>query len=343
MNKEWVRWGISLVVVAALAWFFRDHAHILTDGIRTLRTAAPLPVALVVIAAVASLAAMAEVMRLLMQAGGVRVKPTETTAITLASNAWSTTLPVGGAFSAVLTFHVQRAWGASVMLCGYFLVISSALSTMWLVAIGLLAFFLQGANVSPWSLLASLVVALALTTAVFWASNHPRTLERWVRSIPRVPQYKLDPLVTQIRMLKDVSLPWPQFSLVAFYSLFNRLLDLAAMWVCVWAVTGTPPLIDAAPNHTTVMGVGLAYVSTKLAGSAQVTPGGLGTVEAAMIATLVASGMTVVDATGAALIYRLISFVLMTIIGWIVYLFHYARRGINYATLSQVKEPASAS
>ena len=74
-------------------------------------------------------------------------------------------------------------------------------------------------------------------------------------------------------------------------------------------------------------GVALAYLTAKLAGSAQVTPAGLGTVEAAIIATLVATGMTAVDATGAAIIYRLISFALITIIGWLIYFWHYARKG----------------
>lgn len=69
-------------------------------------------------------------------------------------------------------------------------------------------------------------------------------------------------------------------------------------------------------------------------GSAQITPAGLGTVEAAIIATLVATGMTAVDATGAAIIYRLISFALMTAIGWVIYFWHYARKGLTLSSLS---------
>ena len=56
---------------------------------------------------------------------------------------------------------------------------------------------------------------------------------------------------------------------------------------------------------------------------------------AAIIATLVATGMTAVDATGAAIIYRLISFALITIIGWVIYFWHYARKGITYAALNR--------
>lgn len=56
--------------------------------------------------------------------------------------------------------------------------------------------------------------------------------------------------------------------------------------------------------------------------------------EAAIIATLVATGMTAVDATGAAIIYRLISFALMTAIGWVIYFWHYARKGLTLSSLS---------
>ena len=68
--------------------------------------------------------------------------------------------------------------------------------------------------------------------------------------------------------------------------------------------------------------------------NASATPAGLGTVEAAIIATLVACGMTAVDATSAAFVYRLISFALMTLIGWVVYFWHYARKGMTFSTLN---------
>ena len=66
---------------------------------------------------------------------------------------------------------------------------------------------------------------------------------------------------------------------------------------------------------------------TKLAGAAQVTPGGIGTVEPIATASLVASGLTLVDATAATLIYRIISFALITAIGWVIYLVAYAGKG----------------
>lgn len=325
---RWVRWLAPLVVLVVLGLAFRDQMPFIGDGVRRLRDASPWGVAAAVLAATASIVAMAEVMRLLLDAGGTRARLRDTTAITLASNSWSTSLPGGPAFSAVLTYRVQRSWGASRLLCGWFFVLSSAVSTMWLVVIGVAGVFFLGADVNVWSLLLTLLVMTGLSWAVWWAANHPATLERWARALlPRVnrvlrraPDSGLEGAVTQIHQLESVRLSRGRFALVAGWSLLNRAFDVLTLFLCVWAVTGSAPA---------VAGVLLAYTTAKIAGSAQVTPGGLGTVEAAIIATLVAAGMTAVDATGAALVYRLVSFALITAVGWVIYFLYYARQGVR--------------
>lgn len=333
LHNRWFQWGMTLAILVVLGFVFRDELDFLTEGFRRLRHTSPLPVGVVILASLTSLAAMAEVMRLLLGAGDVRVSPKETTAITLASNALSTTLPAGPAFSAVLTFHVQRQWGAPTVLCGWFLVLSSALSTMWMVLIGLAAVLFLNADMSMWSLLLSLTVTLGVAWAVFWVTSHPRTIERVVARQKWLGD-KRDGLIAHVRNLREVHLSRPAFISAAAYSLLHRVADMAALWACVWAVTGEIPWLSASDDHTTLAGVALAFITAKLAGSAQVTPAGLGTVEAAIIATLVACGMTAVDATSAAFVYRLISFALMTLIGWVVYFWHYARKGMTFSTLN---------
>ena len=83
------------------------------------------------------------------------------------------------------------------------------------------------------------------------------------------------------------------------------------------------------------MGISVAFITAKLAGSAQITPAGVGTVEIAIITALVATGMTAVDATGTVLVYRLITFVFYSAIGWVIYFAYYARKGMSYAALRQ--------
>lgn len=332
--QRWVRWLVPPAILIALGLAFHDQLDFIEQAVRELRDAHLTPILIASAAAFASLAAMGEVMRLLMAAGGTRVALSEATAITLASNAWSTTLPAGPAFSAVLTFQVQRRWGASVVLCGWFFVISSVISTMWLTVIGLAAVLL-GANLGFFSLATSLAVTVAITWSIFWASSRPDVLERWTRAafpwfnrlLRREPDAGQDSVVKQLHSLSTVQLSGAGFARVSLFSLLNRLLDATVLWLSIWAVTGDLPGLAADLNQTTLMGVLLAYITAKLAGSAQVTPAGLGTVEAAIIATLVATGMTAVDATGAAIVYRAVSFALVTLIGWIIYFLHYARDG----------------
>lgn len=341
--NRWVRWLAPFVVLVILVVAFRDQLPFLGDGVRRLRDAETAGVVVAVIATFLSLVAMAEVMRLLLGAGGTRASLTAATGLTLASNSWSTSLPGGPAFSAVLTYQVQRSWGASRLLCGWFLVLSSAVSTMWLVLIGVSGVFFLGAQVSVWSLLATLLAMTALSWAVYWAANHPGHLERWARGLlpvfnrmlRREPDAGIEAFVTQIHQFDTVHLSRGRFAAVAGWSLLNRLFDALALYACVWAITGTAPGLVASPDHTTVMGVLLAYTTAKLAGTAQVTPGGLGTVEAVIIATLVTAGMTAVDATGVALVYRLVAFALATIAGWVVYFLYFAGRSARV-----VEEPA---
>lgn len=328
MNRKWITWIVSLVALAALGWFFRDQLDFIGDGLRSLRHAEPLPVVLVVVFALGAVVSMSEVMRRLIGAGGVHVPLREAFAISMASNAWSTTLPGGPAFSAILTFQVQRGWGASVALCSYFFFLSSAISTMWLALIGIAGVFFLNADMALGSLILTVTLMAAATGGIFWLTEHPQTLKKWLGH-PKLARVR-----AEVDHLGEVHLSRWAFGIVSGASLVHRLLDLLALWAAVWAVTGEMPWLRAGENATTMAGVALAFLTAKLAGSAQVTPGGLGTVEAAIIGPLVATGMTAVGATSAALIYRLISFALVTIIGWVIYFWHYARQGLTYQALN---------
>lgn len=336
-TNPWVKWLSPLVILGVVLWLFRDQLHFIGEGTAVLREANPVGIVLAIVFIVASFFAMAEVMHRLLGAGGTFISRVDTTALTFASNAWSASFPGGPAFSAVLTFQVQRKWGASVILCSWFFVLSSALSTMWLVVLGIAGVFFLGANISLWSLGITLAFMLILSWAVYWAASHPKQLRTWATTlIPKVnrlfkrdPQAGVEPAVRHITQMDTVSLTLGQFGTISLWSLLNRIFDIATLWACVWAVTGSVPVLTPETDNTTVVGVLLAYVTAKIAGSVQATPGGLGPVEAALIATLVATGMTVVNATGAVIIYRLISLALMTVAGWLVYFLYFVRRGFS--------------
>jgi uncharacterized protein (TIRG00374 family) len=63
----------------------------------------------------------------------------------------------------------------------------------------------------------------------------------------------------------------------------------------------------------------LVYCAGAAASSFNVTPGGLGVTEAVLATGLVASGLRPPEALGSVLIFRLISFWLVTLVGWTIY------------------------
>ena len=66
-------------------------------------------------------------------------------------------------------------------------------------------------------------------------------------------------------------------------------------------------------------GLILAWSAGMGAASFGITPGGLGLVEAALVGALVAAGVHAPDAVAAVLVYRLISFWLVDLVGWTLY------------------------
>lgn len=149
-------------------------------------------------------------------------------------------------FSALLTFHVQRAWGATIALCAWFFVVSSAISTIWLVLIGLSGVMLLRASIALSALISSLVLMVLLLAGLFWITNNPRKVERWLKRQKLVKGKIRDGLVEQVRNLMEVHLSRYQFLSVSALSFGHRIFDMAALWACVWAVSGSIPWINAA-------------------------------------------------------------------------------------------------
>ena len=65
----------------------------------------------------------------------------------------------------------------------------------------------------------------------------------------------------------------------------------------------------------------VAYVAARAVGSIPLMPGGLLVVEAVLVPGLVSSGMTLASAISAMLIYRMVSWIFIAAIGWVVFFF----------------------
>lgn len=324
LNAKWLRWTAPVVILIVGLVLFRDRLPFLGEAWTTLRRADLLPLVGAVATAFGAIAAMAAVMLVLLNIEGRIATLRNCINITLASNAWSTTVPGGPALSAWLTFRVHQSWGASTGLCAWFFVVSGALSTVWMALIGISAVVFMGAKLSVWALAGSLLGTAAVVGGLYWATRNPTVLKRWLRFLPARVATKASGVVDQVAAIQ---MSRRRFTAAAAFSLFNQVLDLAVLYFCAWSVLGTAPGFDPGLNQTSAMGITLAFIMTKLAGAAQVTPGGVGTVEAILAGSLVTVGLTLVDATAVTVLYRLISFALITAIGWVVHTAEYAGRG----------------
>jgi hypothetical protein len=99
---------------------------------------------------------------------------------------------------------------------------------------------------------------------------------------------------------------WTQTLILAF---INWLASVACFVASILAVGANVP-------WTRVV---LVYCGGAAASSFTLTPGGLGVTEAVLAAGLVASGLKPPAALGSVLIFRLISFWLVTLLGWTIY------------------------
>jgi uncharacterized protein (TIRG00374 family) len=96
-------------------------------------------------------------------------------------------------------------------------------------------------------------------------------------------------------------------TLTGIGALGGPIVQIVALWLCVHALGGQLPFVQ----------VGAVYLGGHLVASAAPVPGGLGALEAALVAGLSALGMPVGAAASAVLIYRLLTYWLTIPVGWL--------------------------
>jgi uncharacterized membrane protein YbhN (UPF0104 family) len=320
----WIVLG-GLVVCCAFLFLVDRKAFVASvDAARHLRWGWVLAAAAVEIV---SLVAAAEGHRRLLRAAGGRIGLRSVVAIGFASTAIAFSVPVAPLpFSASYSLRQYANRGIDVGMGAWALVI------LWMSATVALSLVLfagaagSGSLVAAAGGLAASLVFLAPPLALLLALRFPAVrrlltgratrLVAWVRlragrRLQRLfdrwpdPGAALDAVVARAGSLRA---PVATYAQVFVLSLCNWLLDVACL-VLVIGATGSP-----VPWN----GLLLAYGAGIVAGSIWPAPGGIGAVEAAMAAALVASGMGAGTALTAVLVYRLLSFWMLLGIGWVV-------------------------
>ncbi|WP_296214862.1 YbhN family protein [uncultured Corynebacterium sp.] len=318
LRRADVRAVLSLALIGLIAFLAREHLHFIGDGWRELEHADKRWIGVAVLALAVSMIAQAEVMVVLLRSAGVKVKRTSVNWLGLAANAWSSTFPGGPALSAAMIFREQMKWGATPVIASWYMLLSGALAGGGMAILAIGAVFFLGLTVKPMTLAMSLIALVALALLTNWVAKNPDKVERWL--VNRLRTYNTrrgkpaDRFTDNVhgfsQQLSAVELSLSKLAAAIVASLSNWIFEILCLLACIYAVGATPPIAGAV----------LAFLTAKLVGQAQVTPGGLGPVDVALTSALVGFGtLTSVQAFGAVIVFRMLSFVGLTLVGWIVF------------------------
>lgn len=321
----WVRWvllalaGVILVVEVSLVW---DQ---LSQAWTSLLSANLWWVLAAIAAAMLSMHSFAQIQRTLLRSAGVTVRQWRSEAVFYAGNALSTTMPGGPVLSATFVYRQQRQWGASPVVASWQLVMSGALQVVGLAVIGLGGAFLLGAKNNPFSLLFTLGGFVAMILLAQAVATRPELIDGigvrvlgWVNSVRGKPaDTGLHKWRETLAQLEAVSLSRRELGEAFGWSVFNWFADVGCLAFAAYAAGG----------HPSLPGLTVAYAAARAVGAIPLMPGGLLVVEAVLVPGLVSSGMALPAAISAMLIYRLVSWIFISAIGWVVFFVMFRTEG----------------
>lgn len=266
------------------------------------------------------MAAFAFMLRRLLAAGGARVGVRAMLATVFAANALSVSIPVAGPeLATAFTFRRFTRQGADAPLAGWSLLAGGVVS----LAAGALV-VVGGALASGNGLITGFavpggVLAVAALAALGAAARRPQVRDRlerpatWaLRHVAWLRRRPADDPAAMIRewaqRLGSLQLAPSGWMTVTGLGVVNWLADAAVLVVSIRAAGGPVPWNDLL----------LVYGSGVAAQSLNITPGGLGVAEGTLSLALVATGLRASQALAAVLLYRLASFWLTALAGWLV-------------------------
>ncbi|XVU21369.1 lysylphosphatidylglycerol synthase transmembrane domain-containing protein [Actinoplanes sp. CA-054009] len=324
----------AAAVVIALRGRIPDPSSV----VATLTHADPRWLAVAVAAQLLSQAGFALQQRTLLTALGTHLALPDALAITFSRTAMGSVLPAGSAMSAAFALQQFRRRGAPATVATTAVVLSATASTLGLAVLYLTTAALHLAPSRAAELTAALIaaaVAAAAFTRIRRPASHPAApaptrplasaesppeptslsaVGEW-RGLPAVRR-NLAALAgraaTQTRrMIGEAKAVRPRhWSAALGYAALNWTLDLA----CLLAVAQACDFPLSALQLTSV------YMAVQIVRQIPITPGGIGLIEASLLAGFLAAGAPEAAAAAVVLGYRVISFWLMLPIGLAAYL-----------------------
>jgi uncharacterized protein (TIRG00374 family) len=291
-------------------------------------------VAMAIWAEAVSFSAFARIQKQLLHSGGVPVSQRRSLAVIYSANSMSVTLPAGQVFSTAFLYRAMRRWGAPPLVASWELAFSGVIAAAGLALLGFGGALLGVGSVNPYTLVFSVAGLIALTWAGHYAATHPAVLDRvaswFVIRINRMRNHRDDEGMDKVRemlaQLDSVDLNRRDGLLTIVWTLGHRIGDVACLGFACYAVHGEPRWA----------GLMIAFAAGKAVGTVPFLPAGLGYVDATLVLTLTsAAGLPAAQAIVAAFVYRLISLILVAIIGWIVFAFLFRRHQAEHIEIDR--------
>jgi putative heme transporter len=316
VRRAWplLRIAFTLGVIALVWWALDSHRSELAGLSAIFRHLRWWWIPPAVAAEMASLWCFAGLQRELLGSGGLVAPWRPLLKVTFAAQAITNSIPGGNAASAVYGFRWYRRFGADSTLATWSLVgmtVASVVSLSLIATAGLALATEEGAS---FDLIPVIVGALLLTVAIGALFVYERPLSFIVAWAIRISRSligrpggdEIAHIQRIVGWVTTVRLGRRQISKIVAWGSANWLLDCSCFAMMFLAVDSAIPW----------KGLLLAYGAGQLAANLPITPGGLGAVEGSITIALVAFGGARLTTVDAVLMYRLVSFWFVLVVGW---------------------------
>lgn len=317
-RRRRVEWVVGAILIAVLTTEAVLIWPDLSESVRNLDELRWGWVAAAVIASLSSMSSFARVQRCLLGVAGVHIRQRQSLSVSYAANSMSVTLPGGPVLATTFTYRQTRLWGATPVVATWQLVMAGALQATGLALVGVTGALLVGARTNPFSLIFSFGGLCAFLVLAQYAASRPDALEGvGITALRALNSLRKKPALSGVHHWKRivdqmgaVRLSRVQAARAFGWSLLNWIADASCLAFACYSIGG----------HPSFAGLAVAYAAGNAARSAiPLLPGGLGVMDAVLVPALTASGMTSAEAVSAIVVYRLVSFLFLAVIGWIVF------------------------
>lgn len=326
VRRHWraaVHWVIVAAALGYLAWRIPGFVREVAGAGPQLAQLRWGWLALAVACSLAALAAYGEMHRQLLLVGGARLSVPAVQGINMVENAVSSTVPVvGGAGALVYAIDQLRRRKVDSALASWSVLVAGLVDTLTLVALGALALGLAHRIPLPAGLLTAVLVVL-VACGGWGVLTHPAVLRRGLHGLLAVAGW-IPVGCPTCRSRRSARLEQSAARLTARLALLRpgvRWLGLFGLAVVSWLldyVTLSAVLVAVGPVVPWgVVAVGFLVVQASIA--LQILPGGAGLAETGLLGVLVTAGVAPGPAAVSVLLYRAISWLGLSLLGWAVY------------------------